>query len=137
MYVRCPFSSFSATGFYSFSMSFLNLLIFLTIKSLRVSSKWFGKWFKSLNMCKKESIYLLHFIHPVACLRVENLLDGPGKSPENVPVIISLGFLPSTFFKIMYECVFVQVCFVLEFHLGLLPWVCQLVVIKVYLLVLR
>ena len=47
-YTNYPVSSFSASGEFSFSISFLNRLIFLTIKSFLVSSRWLGKWLISL-----------------------------------------------------------------------------------------
>ena len=64
--------------------------------------------------------YLLHFIKSMACLRVEHLLDCPRKCPEHIPVLVSLRLLPASLLKVLNQRCLIQVCLVLELHLGLL-----------------
>jgi hypothetical protein len=51
---------------------------------------------------------------------IKNLFNSPWKCPENIPVFISLSFLPSSLFEVLDEDRLIQVGFVLEFDLWLL-----------------
>ena len=113
--MRLPNSSRSATGLFSFSISFRNLLMFLTMRSFLVSSPWLGKWFRILY--EKLALltitfiykYLLSFVHPHTWIRMEYSSYGFWKCPENVPLLILLTFLPTALLKILYQSFFIQI----------------------------
>lgn len=56
----------------------------------------------------------------MAGLGVEQLFDGPGQSPEDVPVLVALGPLPATLLEVLGEDGLVEVGPVLEPDLGTL-----------------
>ena len=111
MYNRFPVSSLSAIGLFSLSMSFRNLLMFFTIKSFLVSSKWFGKWLRILYALIQNIWYLLHFTHSEATIGIENIFHTPRKGPKDIPLFVFLAFYPTSLFEVLNDCRFVEIGF--------------------------
>ena len=61
-----------------------------------------------------QAEYLLHLSETVASFRIEDLLNRPGESPEDVPVVVALGLHPASFLEVLNERGLVEVGPVLE-----------------------
>ena len=62
--------------------------------------------------------------------RVENLFNCPGKGPVNIPVLVSLGFLPPTLLKVLDKYCLVKVSLVSQFDLGLLICPANIIIVS-------
>ena len=61
-----------------------------------------------------QAEYLLHLSETVASFRIEDLLNRPGESPEDIPVVVALGLHPASFLEVLNERGLVEVAPVLD-----------------------
>ena len=85
-----------------------------------------------------EMVNYLHFMQTMPSFHVENLFHSPWQSPQDVPVIFALAFLPTSFFEILNQNVLVKIGFVFKActEVLLIVLVCLVLVVHFYFIIL-